>query len=155
MAITNPVLLSALPGWGVGGGGGGGGYSRFQVTGIINGFVWVCNFWFQDFLGQDWDVFFGRIEFTKDFFGYSNNLNIRSSATVSWKLRFRNLAWNFLRVNFGQGIFLGFNFSPHSIIPISWKLEYTPGSELELVSLEKNGLKTYLLLSKMAVGGNL
>ena len=56
---------------------------------------------------------------------------------------------------FGPEIFLGFNFSPHSIIPVTWKLEYTPGNELELVSLEKNGIKTYLLLSKMVVGGNL
>ena len=30
---------------------GGGGYSRFQVTGIIEGFFWVWNFWFRYFLG--------------------------------------------------------------------------------------------------------
>ena len=31
--------------------GGGGGVSSFQVTGVIEGFFWVSNFRFQDFLG--------------------------------------------------------------------------------------------------------
>lgn len=26
-------------------------YSGFQVTGMIEGFFWVCNFWYRDFLG--------------------------------------------------------------------------------------------------------
>ena len=30
---------------------GGGGYSRFQMTGMIQGFFWVSNFRFQDFFG--------------------------------------------------------------------------------------------------------
>ena len=53
------------------------------------------------FLGRIGKYFFGWIDFTKDFLGInSNNLNICGSANVSRKLRLRNLAWDFLRVNF-------------------------------------------------------
>ena len=42
-------------------------------------------------------------------------------------------------LNFGAGIFLGFEFCPHSIIPVTWNQEYphppTPGGGLE--GLEK------------------
>ena len=35
-----------------------------------------------------------------------------------------NSAWNFWGLNFGPGIFLGFDFCPHSIIPVTWNPEY-------------------------------
>ena len=44
------------------------------------------------FWGRIGKYFFGWIDFTKDFFRDSNNLSICSSASVSRKLRLRNLA---------------------------------------------------------------
>ena len=54
---------------------------------------------------------------------------------------------------FGPEIFLGFNFSPYSIIPVTWKLEYTTGNELELVSLEKMGLKHFCCYQRWQLEG--
>ena len=58
-----------------------------------------------------------------------------------WKfLRLENLAWDFGGVNFWSrdflgslealGIFLGFDFCPHSIIPVTWNPEYPPGKQV-------------------------
>ena len=49
-----------------------GGYSEFQVMGMIEGFLWVWNFRFRDFLGRKiWEVFFWVTWFKSGFFGYS------------------------------------------------------------------------------------
>ena len=60
-------------------------------------------------------------------------------------LRLRNLAWDVFGVNFWSGffwgvllealrIFLGFDFCPHSIIPVTWNPEYPqPWGEGELI----------------------
>ena len=56
-----------------------------------------------------------------------------------WRFsRLRNSAWDFWGVNFGPGFlgvllealgtFWGFDFWPHSIIPIAWNLEYPLGN---------------------------
>ena len=53
--------------------GGGRGYSGFQVTGMIEGFFWVSNYRFRDFLG--W------LDLSMDFGGIQNNMKIPGSAT--------------------------------------------------------------------------
>ena len=82
MAKTKPVLMSALPGvcvcvWGEWGGG------VLQISSDRN---------YQR-------IFLGLKFLIPVFFGYSNNLNICSSANVSGKLRLRNLARDILRAN--------------------------------------------------------
>ena len=79
MAKTKPVLMTALPG------------------------VCVC-VWGEGVLqiSSDRDyrrIFLGLKFLIPVFFGYSNNLNICSSANVSRKLRLRNLARDILRAN--------------------------------------------------------
>ena len=86
MAKTKPVLMSALPGvcvcmcvcvWGEGGGG------VLQISS-----------------DRDYQrIFLGLKFLIPVFFGYSNNLNICSSANVSGKLRLRTLARDILRAN--------------------------------------------------------
>ena len=54
------VFISAWVHDAVGRKGGISGFSGFQVTGMIEGFFWVLNFLFQDFVwvGKFWQVFF-------------------------------------------------------------------------------------------------
>ena len=87
-------------------GGGGGGYSGFQVTGMIKGFFGVSNFRFWDFFGQEnfGKFFFGQLDFS-----FLETFMARKS-------RHGNIFWG---LNFGSGIFLGFDFGPHSIIPVT------------------------------------
>ena len=44
------------------------------------------------FWGRIGSIFLGGLIVLRIFFRYSNNLSICSSASVSWKLRLRNLA---------------------------------------------------------------
>ena len=97
---------------------------------------------------------FGWPYLSKDFLGVQNNLKIRGSAGVkynvslinaSWKfLRLRNSAGDFLGVNFWSrifwgvllealGIFGGFDFCPHSIIPALFAILSTPPPPLGTV----------------------
>ena len=47
-------------------------YFGFQVTGMIEGFVWVSNFRCREFLGTKiWQVVFGWLDLSRDFGGYS------------------------------------------------------------------------------------
>ena len=83
------------------------------------------------------------LDLSRDYFGgIQNNLKILGSAdsvvrVVScnpfWKfLRLGNSAWDFLDQGYfwvlleALGIFLGFDFCPHSIIPVNRNPEYNP-----------------------------
>ena len=57
-------------------GGGGRGVSRFQVTGMIKGYLWVWNFQFWDCFGSENLAIFwgGQLDLSRDFFGYSKHL---------------------------------------------------------------------------------
>ena len=66
---------------------------------LIPGFFWVG-------LGRS---FSSGLTLLRIFLGInSNSLNICGSGNVSWKLRLRNLAWVFLRVNVWSRDFFGF-----------------------------------------------
>ena len=82
------------------------------MTGVIEGF------------------FSGSLDLSTDFFRYSKLMFAFFSLlhhNVFWKfLRLGNSAWDFFLggggeggLNFGPGIFLGFDFCPHLIIPIT------------------------------------
>ena len=76
--------------------------------------------------------------------GIQNNLKICDSSCLPWKfLWLRNTAWDFWGVLFeALGIFWGFDFSPHSIIIVTWNPEYPPprppGLELLSGTVAKN-----------------
>ena len=42
----------------------------------------------------------------------------------------------FLGLNFGPGTFLGFDFCPHSIIPVAWIPEYSPLPPWDMIQAE-------------------
>ena len=88
--------------------------------------------------------FFGWLDLRREFLGIQNNLTIGGSVRVS---RLRTSANNvqpnlfcfleafkarkfdtgfFGELTFGPGNFLGFDFCLHSIIPVTWNLEYPP-----------------------------
>ena len=69
MAKRKPVLVSALPN-------GGGVTPDFKWWGLSKDFSGFEIFDCGIFWGRFRKYFFGWIDFTKDFFGYSNNLNI-------------------------------------------------------------------------------
>ena len=79
---------------------GGGGYYGFQVTGMTEGFFWVCNFRFQDIFGKDYlaSIFTGWLVLSRDFWGIQNHLRIRGSAAYdkfTWCYEERNTSFNF------------------------------------------------------------
>ena len=102
--------------------------------------------WSKDFLGYEifdfgifwvwkfWQVLFLVAWFKLGiFFGIQNNLKIRDSSCVSWLHSssgnfcgseiWQEIFWG---LNFGPGIFWGFDFCSHSIIPVTWNLDYPP-----------------------------
>ena len=81
-----------------------GGYSGFQVTGMIEGFSWVLNFRFRDFLGQEifGKYFWGSLIYVGIFWGILNNLKIRDNSRVC-----RPLLEIFMARKFGVGYVWG------------------------------------------------
>ena len=86
------------------------GYFGLHMTGVIEGF------------------FSGSLDLSTDFFRYSKLMFAFFSLlhhNVFWKfLQLGNSAWDFFGggeggLNFGPRIFLGFDFCPHLIIPIT------------------------------------
>ena len=101
-------------------------------------------------------MFLGRIDLRRDFGGIQNNLKIRGSVRVSrprssankvqpnlfyiletFKAQKFGMGY-FLCVGgrgggviFGPGIFWGFDFCLHSIIPVTWNLEYPQSYSVE------------------------
>ena len=118
-----------------------GGYSGFQVTGMIDGFLgfglkfsisgffWVVKFWL---------VFFGVAWFKQGFFGKFNtyvSVFHVISFNAFWKfLWLGNLAscWHGIFLGFvgRPRDFFGFDFCPHSIIPVTWNSEYPLGHQV-------------------------
>ena len=93
----------------VGGLGGGGVTPDFKWWGWSKDFSGFEIFDSGIFLGRIGSIFLGGLTLPRIFLGInSNNLNICGSANVSRKLRLRNLAWDFLRVNFWSRDFFGF-----------------------------------------------
>ena len=95
-------------------------------------------------LGKFCMYFFGWLDFRRDFLGIQNNLTIRGSVRVSrprtsannvqpnlfcfletFKARKFDMGF-FGELTFGPGNFWGFDFCLHSIIPVTWNLEYPP-----------------------------
>ena len=67
---------------------------------------------------------YNEFGYKKGFFWvFKTNLSIFRVTTfyASWKflLWLGNSAWDFLGINFGPAIFLGFDLCPHSIIPVT------------------------------------
>ena len=70
---------------------------------------------------------FGKLDLSRDFLGIQNNLKIRDSYIICCFLEFF-MAWKFV-IEFFGGFFevlfetlricLGFDFCPHSIIPVT------------------------------------
>ena len=80
------------------------------------------------FLGLKFSVsgFFGVGKFWQVFFG---QLDLRFMMLITfnafWKFSWlRDSAWDFLGVKFWSRDFLGFDFCPHSIIPVTWNPQY-------------------------------
>ena len=100
-------------------------YPGFQVMGMIKGF----------FGRKIWQVFFWGGE--RDFFGYSKRSKdlLPLCCRVILQIKFNQLqtsarkfvVGSFGGSIFGPGIFLGFDFCLHSIIPITWNLEHPLG----------------------------
>ena len=98
----------------------GGGCSRFQMTGMIEGYFFL-NF---RFLRLFWvrnvsKYLFVRFGLSRDFFGIQNNLKIRGSAPG---VVLGDSAWDFFGVNFWSplGICLGFVGSPRDSLGFSF-----------------------------------
>ena len=112
-----------------------GGYSGFQVTGMKD-FLGFEIFDFRIFWGRKIlaSIFFGKLDLSRDFFGYSKlmflffmlyhlMLSGNFSGSQIWhgdffgvKFWSRDSFWGLLKP---QGIFSGFDFCPHSIIPVT------------------------------------
>ena len=98
----------------------GGGVEIFQfwVFGYRKIFIFAIKLPPQNFLRVAWFK-------SRDFFGLFK---------TTWRFGLRSSSGNFcgseiehgivLKLNFGPGIFLGFDFCPHSIVPVTWNLEY-------------------------------
>ena len=87
---------------------------------------------FGIFLGTKiWQVFFGgQLDLSRDFFGYSKLMFL---FFVLYHLMLSGNFYGseirhgmFLGLNIGPGVSLGFDFCPHSIIPVTWNLKYPP-----------------------------
>ena len=90
------------------------------VLRMISGFFWVGKF-YQAFFSL------GLLDLSRDFLGIQNNPKIRNSYIICCFLE-TFMAWKFVTGFFGgfsevlfeaPRIFLGFDFCPHSIIPVT------------------------------------
>ena len=113
---------------------------------MIEGFFWVWNFLFRDFFGLEnlASIYLGWLDLSRDFWGVFKAISrfvvvsvcsghvvlwIMYNQTVItveafWKfLGLRNSAWDFCRLIFGPGNFLGFVGSPTEFF---WVLIFAP-----------------------------
>ena len=113
------------------GGEGGGGYSTFQVTVIIEGYFWVWNFWFRDFLGSKiLESTFWGAWFKYRFLGVFKT-NVSLFRVISFKA-----FWKFYGSEIRHGIFcivgsprelLDLNFAPiQSSLSLEIRITPTP-----------------------------
>ena len=103
----------------------GGGYSKFQVAGMIKGFFGGLRFSIQGFfkVGKFGQVFFWILDLGRDFFGCSKVVfpffvlyHLMLCGNFYGQEIHQGIFWG---LNFGPEIFLGFDFCPHSIIPVT------------------------------------
>ena len=128
-------------------------YSGFQVTEMNRRILGGLKFPIPGLFGgrKIWQVFFGWLNLRGDFLGIQSNLKNPSSALVSQP---QTQAIKRLGIRQGRifcpGIFLGmagrprdFFFLPHSIVPVTWNLEY-PFGELTVLEETFDAKKPYI-----------
>ena len=111
-----------------------GGYCGFQVTGMTKGVFGSESFNFRIFLGCKIlvNIFFLIAWFKKGFFCTFKTIwrFMITSTYPGHVVRIINFYGSEIRhrtfwgLNFGPGIFLGFDISPHSILSVTWNPEY-------------------------------
>ena len=108
-------------------------YSEYQVTRMIGVFWGGWNFCFRLLFWLAW--------LKLGFFGYLKQSGRKEPWERVWRnpgrivlqIKYNQTCWGseilhgrFRGLIFGPGIFLGFDFCPHSIIPNTWNPEYPP-----------------------------